>query len=177
VTNYRHSIRLKDYDYSLEGAYFVTTVTYRRACLFGNIVNGIMELNPSGEIAFEQWVQLGQRFPQSNFSSFIIMPNHIHGIVFLVNDADKKIWMNQDQIPHNHHIRNKNTAMGSLGTIVRAYKASVSFRINAMRGFSHPPVWQRNYYEKIIRNQVEYENIWKYIDANPEMWAEDHLHK
>jgi REP element-mobilizing transposase RayT len=63
-----------------------------------------------------------------------------------------------------------------MGTIVRAYKASVTFRINAIRGFTKPPVWQRNYYEQIICNEKELENIWKYIDANPERWDEDKFH-
>lgn len=104
------------------------------------------------------------------------MPNHVHGIVFIVKDAPEESQMNHDQIPTQHPNSNANIASYSLGTIVRAYKASVSFRINAIRGFTHPPVWQSNYYEKIICNQVEYENIWKYINTNPDRWAEDQLH-
>jgi putative transposase len=64
---------------------------------------------------------------------------------------------------------------GSLGAIVRAYKASVTYRINGIRGYSNPPIWQRNYYEHIIRNDREYNDIWKYIDGNPVNWIDDQL--
>jgi REP element-mobilizing transposase RayT len=165
-----------DYDYSLEGAYFVTIVTYQRACLFGNIGNGKTELNPSSEIAFEQWVQLGHRFPQSDFSSFVIMPNHVHGIVVMVKGSGEKTKFNQDQMSTKQPNNNSKATPCLLGTVVRAYKASVTYRINAMRGSTKPPVWQRNYFEKIIRNQWENENIWKYIIANPDRWEEDQLH-
>jgi putative transposase len=166
IHHIRHSIRLKEYDYSLEGAYFVTIVTNQRVNLFGDVEHGEMKLSPSGTIAYEQWAKLEKRFPGSDFSSFMIMPNHVHGIVIMVNNS-------AESFQKNGIYKNINR---SLGTLVRAYKASVSFRINAMRGYIHPQVWQSNYYEKIIRNQVEYENIWKYIYANPDRWEEDKLY-
>ena len=141
-------------------------VTNQRVNLFGDVEHREMKLSPSETIAYEQWAKLGKRFPGSDFSSFIIMPNHVYGIVFIVKDVAESFQKNEN---------NKNINR-SLGIIIRAYKASVSFRINAMRGYIHPQVWQSNYYEKIIRNQVEYENIRKYIYANPDRWEEDKLY-
>jgi len=173
--HYRNSIRLKDYDYSLEGAYFVTIVTFQRECLFGKIVNGVIKLNPSGRIAFEQWAFLGKRFPGSDFSTFAILPNHIHGIIFIAkNHGEESQITDAQNLSHGPNGIPKLTSV-SLGTIIRAYKAAVTFRVNAMRGITHPPVWQPNYYEEIITNQEDYENIWRYIDANPDRWSEDRL--
>lgn len=171
----RQSIRLRDYDYSVEGAYFVTLVTYHRLCLFGSKSNGEIELNPSGRIAFDQWTQLGNRFPQSDFSTFVIMPNHVHGIIYINRCAGEDIHKLDIQDNTVEPSKIPPITPRSLGAIVRAYKASVSFRINAMRGFSYPPIWQRNYYEQIICNEKEFENICKYIEANPERWDEDQL--
>ncbi len=173
----RQSFRLKDHDYSTESAYFITLITYHRVHLFGSIMRGEMQLNPSGMIAYEQWVHLGKRFTQSDFSSFVIMPNHVHGIVFITSGAKESTLMNQDLFTPQPNRKKTNNTPLLLGTIVQAYKASVTFRINALRGFTHTPVWQRNYYEKIIYNQIEYENIWKYIIANPDRWEEDQLHR
>ncbi len=170
----RHTIRLEGYDYSLEGAYFVTILTYHRASLFGSITNGEIALSPSGKIAFAQCVQLEKRFPQSDFSTFVVMPNHIHGIILVHQDKEAKIT--QAQVPTITASSTLFIATGSLGSIVRAYKSSVAFRINALRGFKYPPIWQRNYFERIIRNDKELDNIWKYIDANPGNWEEDEYH-
>lgn len=153
VQRFRNPLRLKNYDYSLEGAYFITLVTHGRVALFGSVMKGAMILNQAGRIAFDQWTRLDKRFPQSDFSTFVVMPNHVHGIIFV----------------------NSRVAIRTLGVIVRAYKAAVTFRINSIRGMTDPPVWQSNYYEKIINNETELENIWKYIDTNPEKWAEDRM--
>ena len=169
----RHSIRLKGFDYSLEGAYFVTILTYHRTSLFGNIAKGVMELNPSGRIAFDQWMQLEKRFLQSDFSFFVIMPNHVHGIIFISNGEDKESKIIHAQTHSLNTSVNPNIESGTLGSIVRAYKASVAFRINALRGFKYPAIWQRNYFERVIRNEKEYENIRKYIEINPDRWDED----
>jgi putative transposase len=169
----RCSIRMKGYDYSLAGAYFVTIATYQRVCLFGKVVNGVILLNPYGSIAFEQWTRLEKRFHLSDFSTFVVMPNHIHGIIYIVRGAGEESQMPHVQIPPLHSSIIPNVASGSLGAIVRAYKASVTYRINVMRGFTDPPVWQRNYYDHIIRNEKDYEAIWNYIETNPRNWIDD----
>ncbi len=96
---HRRSIRMKGYDYSLEGAYFVTIATFRRNSLFGEVVNGDLRLNTNGNIALEQWIRLHKRFPPSEFSIFVIMPNHIHGIIYLVRGAGEESQNVGAQIP------------------------------------------------------------------------------
>lgn len=104
------------------------------------------------------------------------MPNHLHGIIFLRHGAGDTTKKEGVQIPPLRSYTNISVASGSLGAIIRSYKGGVTFRINSMRGTNTPPIWQRNYYEHIIRNDKEYENIWKYIDSNPAKWGEDKLH-
>jgi len=196
----RRSIRLKGYDYSLEGAYFVTIVTYKHNCLFGEIVDEIMCRNECGKIASSQWIRLGQRFHPSDFSAFTIMPNHFHGIVRICRGVGENSqesrslvqplhiytgnnWAgagvdfdtNDAHIPPLRPYTDNINAPDSLGGIIRAYKSSVTYRVNLTRGCSDPPIWQRNYYEHIIRNEKEYSNIIKYIETNPLNWRTDRL--
>ncbi len=171
----RHSTRMKGYDYSLAGAYFVTIATYQRICIFGEVFNSAIRLNPYGNIAFEQWIRLAKRFRQSDFSTFVIMPNHLHGIICIARGAGEESHTDDVQITPLRPYLVPNVIPGSLGAIVRAYKAAVTYRINAMRGFTNPPVWQRNYYDHIIRNEKDYESIWNYIESNPRKWMDDRL--
>ena len=171
----RHSSRMRGYDYSLEGAYFVTIASSQRLSLFGTADNGQIELNSYGKIAFEQWNRLQQRFFPSIFPIFAIMPNHIHGIIHIVRGAGEVSQVKHVQIPPQRPYDYPHVEPGSLGAIVRAYKASVTYRINAIRGFTNPPIWQRNYHDHIIRNEQEYQSIWDYIETNPETWIDDHL--
>ena len=168
----RKSNRLNGYEYTLAGAYFVTIVTYQYLCMFGEVINGEMKLNPSGKIAFDQWMRLSKRFSLSDFSTFVIMPNHVHGILFMKGAGDDT-RNNHDQSSTLRPFSSFHIVPGSLGAIVRAYKASVSFRINIMLNLDHPPIWQRNYYDHIIRDQNDFDNIWKYIEQNPIKWDED----
>lgn len=169
----RHSLRMKGYDYSLEGAYFVTIAAFQRVCLFGKIENGQIILNTYGEIAIDQWERLKQRFFPDEFTKFIFMPNHVHGIIHLVRGAGEESQVNQVQIPPQRPYDYPHVEPGSLDAIVRAYKSSVTYRINAIRGFIKPPVWQRNYYDHIIRNEREYQSIWNYVDSNSQTWSDD----
>jgi REP element-mobilizing transposase RayT len=175
LKSHRSSIRMKGYDYSLADAFFVTIVTYQRLCLFGKVVNGGIKLNPYGSIAFEQWKRLEKRFLQSDFSTFVIMPNHIHGIINIVRGAGEGFDHEPFGNPPLRPYFIPKVTPGSLGAIVRAYKAAVTYRINAMRGFNAPPVWQRNYFDRIIRNEKDYETIWNYIETNPRKWMDDQL--
>jgi putative transposase len=127
-----------------------------------------------GGITFEQWVRLEKRFRQSDFSKFVIMPNHIHGIISIVRGAGEDFEHWRFGIPPLRPSLAK-LASNSLGVIVRAYKAAVTYRINAMRGFTDPPIWQRNYYDYIIRNDKDYEAVWNYIETNPRKWIDDRL--
>ncbi|MHB0988908.1 MAG: transposase [Bellilinea sp.] len=170
VGHQRKSIRLSGYDYSLAGGYFVTIVTKGRASLFGNVKNGEMLPNDQGIIARNEWFKTAQlrQYLTINDDEFVVMPNHIHGI----------IWIKDDHVRAQRRCAltpNNRFAVGSqtLGSIVRAYKSAVTYNIHKQTGMRDIPVWQRNYYEHIIRNERDYENIFEYILSNPLNWEKD----
>jgi len=168
--HHRHSIRLKEYDYTQRGAYFVTIVTAARNCLFGKIKNDEMKLSPFGEIARIEWFKTAEL--RSNVKlwedEFAVMPNHIHGIVW-INEYDA-VGARRRRAPTEQFGKPIN---GSLPTIIRAYKSAVTYKINEMRGTRGAPIWQQNYYEHVIRNQNDLEQIYKYIQFNPIQWTKD----
>src|SRR4030042_2562921 len=118
----RKSNRLKDYDYTLAGAYFVTIVTNQHQPMFGEIINGEITLNSLGLIAYEQWQRLGKRFTKADFSTFVSMPNHVHGIIQLWGAGEKFDHEDLGHLPLRPYPR-PHVIPGSLGAIVRAYKA------------------------------------------------------
>ena len=162
----RRSIRLKGYDYTQPGAYFVTICTHGRAMLFGRVVDGEMALNAYGEIVREEWFRTAQVRPYVELfpDEFVVMPNHIHGIVWIVG-ATRRV------APTNGHPHGP--VPGSLGAIIGQFKSIVTKRINALRGTPGAPVWQRNYYEYIIRTERALDAIRRYIAANPLRWDLD----
>lgn len=166
-THHRRSMRMRGYDYSLEGAYFITISTYQRHNLFGKIVDGAVQLNPYGNIATYQWIRLCSRFYPSDFSIFVIMPNHVHGIIHIVRVAGEEFESAPSGIPPQRPYGHSHSTPSSLGIIVRAYKSAVAYRINAIRGSAQPSIWQRNYHDHIIRNENEFQQIKDYIEANP----------
>ncbi len=169
--HHRRSIRLKDYDYAQPGGYFITIVTHQHECLFGKIENGKMKLSSFGEIVRAEWFKTQEL--RSNIElwkdEFIAMPNHIHGIIWINESND--VGARRRRAPTTE--RFEKPVMGSLPTVVRAYKSAVTYKINDMRGTRGAPVWQRNYYEHVIRNQNDLEQIYKYIQFNPIQWAKD----
>ena len=168
--HHRRSIRLKGYDYSQPGAYFVTIVTWQRECLFGEIVDGVMKLNDFGKIADECWRVIPEHFPFVELGAHIIMPNHAHGIISIIDNDRRGAAMlrpyHDDENPHKINVK-----PGSLGAIVRSYKSTVSYRIN--KEHNATGIWQRNYYERVIRTEQEMAKIWDYIEANPLHWTDD----
>lgn len=181
--HHRHSIRLKGYDYTPAGAYFITIVSHERKYLFGEITNGEMTQNKFGLVAQQMWDKLPTRFRNVELGAFVVMPNHIHGIVFL--DGTRRGIAEGAADSDDQSSRYAPTSQrqfgkmipGSIPAIVRAYKSSVAYRINLMRGLRNAPVWQRNYYEHIIRNADEANRIHLYIESNPSNWAEDEENK
>lgn len=184
--HHRHSIRLKGYDYSQAGAYFVTLVTWQRECLFGEVLDGKMYLNRVGKIVEYAWQDLTKHYRHVELGAFVIMPNHIHGIIVLNDDPGRggSIMSGVGASPENAEIGG---TLGSktqtrpyftpkrhpLSEIVRALKSFSSKRINLLRHTPGIPVWQRNFYEHIIRNNREMGNIWRYIENNPALWGKD----
>lgn len=173
----RHSIRLPNYDYSQPGAYFVTIVTWHRECLFGEVVDGEMKLNKFGLVAKEQWEKLPKRFPNIELGAFVIMPNHVHGNIVIVTGRGTAENLNDSGGESSRRAPTREgfqkPVKGSIPTIIRSYKSAVSYRINLIRGTQDVPVWQRNYYEHVIRNERDLQNKTDYIEANPLLWEED----
>ena len=159
----RSSIRLKEYDYSLEGDYFITICTHRHECILGYIQDSAMQLNPFGRIAQACWEELPSHYPNVVLDEFCIMPNHVHGIIILT-DQNPDVGAR-----HASPLQN----MPVLGTVIGSFKSASARLINHLRGTLGSPVWQRNYYEHIIRSEKSLEAIQEYINANPAQWAYD----
>jgi putative transposase len=187
--HHRHSLRLRGYDYAQPGAYFVTICTQDRACLFGAVVDGEMLLNEMGEIVRGEWFRTAYMRPyvQLNDHEFVIMPNHIHGIIWIVDSSivsgaempaetsetvgAQRRCAPTSPVPIPTSV--SNVPPGSLGAIIRSFKSAVTKRINEMRRTRGAPVWQRNYYEHIIRNEESLTRIRQYIVENPLRWHLD----
>jgi putative transposase len=155
----RKPTRLKDFDYSTPGAYFVTIVAHDRKDPFGTIENGQMVLSAEGKLVRQAWFDLPRHYANVRLDEedFVIMPNHAHGIVVLLDPA----------ISAGH------LSGCGLTEIIRAFKSFSAQRINQHRGISGVPVWQRSFYERILRDEGEWDRARKYILQNPQNWQDD----
>jgi REP element-mobilizing transposase RayT len=208
--HHRRSIRLKGYDYSQEGLYFITICLQDRKCLFGEIV-GVeniqphnfkpenfqtlhfqprdfqprqkMILNDTGKIAVQCWLDIPKHFPNVVLHEYIVMPNHVHGIIELIKSVSPNVGA-ENILPLHHQPRQneyQKIIPHSIGSIVRGYKTGVTkwFRNNSVGAVGvqniepRQHIWQRNYYEQIIRNQQSYSRITDYIIKNPDNWKKD----
>ena len=160
----RQSIRLRGYDYTQAGAYFVTISTMNRTCLFGEVVNGEMRLNDPGWVAQAAWDDLPTHYPYIALDAVVFMPNHVHGIIVL---TDTPVGAGLKPAPTIPTIRR------GLPEIIRAFKTFSARRINLLRGTTGTAVWQRNYYEHIIRNDDSLDHIRRYLLDNPARWSFD----
>jgi REP element-mobilizing transposase RayT len=171
----RSSIRLKDYDYSQAGAYFVTICTHNRECLFGEIGDGEMGLNEPGIMVISGWEQLNERFTAVRIDAYVVMPNHIHGVIWLVGAP--LVGALDDGIRATTR-RATTRVAPTLGDVVGAFKSITTdeyIRGVKMLGWAPFPgrLWQRNYYEHIIRSDKALNAIRAYIQANPCQWQDD----
>jgi putative transposase len=165
----RRSIRLKGYAYSQRGAYFVTICTRNRECLFGDIADGEMGLNEYGRIARESWEWLSRQYGYIDIDEWVVMPNHLHGILIVNADCrGGSQCKGGSRTAPTETIKRK-----SLGRLIGAFKTVSSKQINQTRNTPGHPVWQRNYYEHIIRSEEEMDRICQYIIDNPAKWADD----
>jgi REP element-mobilizing transposase RayT len=190
--HHRRSIRLKGYDYSQAGLYFITICCQNRICRFGKIENGKMILNEYGQIAQQCWLEIPEHFPDAILHEFVIMPNHIHGIIEITGNVGAKnilppqttnvqnVGAKNLSPEYNNYANNvgaknfsplqtpqrPNGTSRTIGSIVRGFKIGVTKQFDET-------IWQRNFYEHIIRNEQSYQNISDYIIHNPENWTED----
>ncbi len=188
--HHRRSIRMSGYDYAQAGAYFVTICAHERQCVLGTVADGAVQLSPFGSIVERSWRALARDFPNVELDAFVVMPNHIHGIVLITQRRGEAFAENASPLPQRQRPngtpppatgrdisplpqRYNGTVAGSLGATVQNFKSVSSRRINALRGTPGTPVWQRNYYEHVIRTEDDLNRIRQYIDANPGGWATD----
>ncbi|MCC7119008.1 MAG: hypothetical protein IT310_10825, partial [Anaerolineales bacterium] len=180
--HHRRSIRLKGYDYSQNGAYFITICVQDRKHLFGKIVNGEMRLNQFGVIARDEWVKTSEMRKNIEMDEFVIMPNHMHGII-VIDDGDggdrgvdgrrRGVLQYAPAEPAKFQSPSQ-----TIGAIIRGYKGAVTKQINTLQinaGVYNMPerIWQKNYYEHVIRNEISLNKIREYILSNPLNWKED----
>lgn len=172
----RKPLRLKEYDYTQTGAYFITICTKNREHIFGEIVGGAVRENVFGEIVKSCWQYLPNHYSAIELDEFVVMPNHVHGIIMILPDDN-------DAAPVGAGLRpaptTTTTKRYSLSEIVRAFKSFSARQINELRKTIGIPVWQRNYYEHIIRNERALNRIREYIQNNPlqlEMDRENNQH-
>ncbi len=192
----RRSIRLKGYDYSRAGRYFVTLNCQDRAHLFGTVVDGEMQLNEAGQVARDCWLAIPDHFPNVILHEFVIMPDHVHGIIELVG-AVRAVRANNDSPPPKPKPKSpplqgdlppslpkddeektadaKQKAVSfrspskTIGSIIRGFKIGVTKWMRANTDVQK--VWQRNYHDHIIRDERAFQNISAYIRDNPKNWG------
>jgi len=180
----RQSTRLREYDYSTVNAYFVTLCTYNRECLFGYIEESGMISNQFGNIVHTKWNDIPVHFKNIVLDEFTIMPNHLHGIIII---TDKKMDVgakhslntktfaihqsNTNASPLQNH--QKGTKPGSLSSIIQNFYSVTTRKINRIRKTPGLKLWQRNYFDRIIRNENELNKIREYIINNPLKWHLD----
>lgn len=166
---HRRSIRLKAHDYS-GGVFFITLCIEQRACVLGEVVDGQMMLSEVGQIAQECWDAIPDHFEHAICDAFVVMPNHVHAILALQRfNTDST---NNSTQPETR-LKLIGATKGSLGSVVGSYKAAVSKRVNNLWVTPGAKFWQRNYHERIIRNDNELQSYRDYIAQNPARWHED----
>ncbi|MBN2039158.1 MAG: hypothetical protein JW864_03895 [Spirochaetes bacterium] len=177
---HRRSIRLKEYDYSSAGAYFVTICTQNRECVFGEIINDNMILNKYGEIVADEWLKTPEIRKNVGLDSWIVMPNHFHCII-IINYSCRGVLQYaptmlqnspSNKIPDTSAFRSPSQ---TIGAIIRGFKSAVTKRVNEIKQEYNAKLWQRNYWEHIIRNEEELYHITRYIIENPIKWNIDKL--
>ena len=170
---HRRSIRLRGYDYSQAGAYFVTICVQHRECLFGDVIASEMHLNSFGEVMLKWWNELPRYYPPVELDEYVMMPNHMHGIIVI---TDVGAGSPRPAISFNGETGRGDpapTEKRTLGQLVGYFKFQATKEINQLRDTPYAKVLQRDYYEHIIRNDREWDAIAKYIRDNPANWNAD----
>ena len=164
--HHRRSIRLKDYDYTQTGVYFVTVVAQERLCLFGEVADGAMRLNDTGRLIAEVWRWLASQYPYVDLDEYIIMPNHLHGLIGITDNGGRG---GSRAAPAGVALRR----IKPLGRLIGAFKTVSTKQVNRAQGAASKVLWQRNYYERVIRNERELAGAREYILNNPLHWDLD----
>jgi putative transposase len=159
--------RLQTWDYSSDGAYFITICTKNRKEYFGEIRNGVMGLNEMGCIANKFWVDMLNHFNDIELNEYVIMPNHIHGVIIIRNSAER---IHESSLQNADIKRRRNMLIPK---IIGRFKMQSAKQINIVNNKNGGAIWQENYYDHIIRNETELNRICEYIRNNPRKWEDD----
>jgi REP element-mobilizing transposase RayT len=192
--HHRHSIRIPGIDYTQAGSYFITMATKNKESLFGEFLNNVMICNNLAAIVQEEWVRTSIIRPGVRLDAFIVMPDHVHGLITILDDGGGLTVKTRMQLQgrdeyelgrgENGQGRGAASPLrngifipvapppGSIGAIVGQFKSITTKRINAARLTPGMPVWQRNFYERFIRDEQDYQNTMNYIVNNPNNWGE-----
>lgn len=182
------SARLKGWDYSDDGAYFITICTQNWQQFFGNVNNGGMQLSEIGEIAEKYWKEIPNHFPSILLDNFVVMPNHVHGVL-IITETETLSNSQQKETLHStsestrpmtksnylENTKNKKLSdispkVGSISTIIRSYKSAVT---KQARLINKSFAWQARFHDHLIRNNKSYDTIINYIETNPYHWKDD----
>ena len=177
----RRSIRRKGYDYPLPGAYFVTLISSGRVSLFGEIMDGELRQSDIGKLVNDCWLGITNSFTSIGLDDIVIMPNHLHGIIF-IHEALGKGEAFADNDPsvvgamaaNASPLRPRGTTLGSLGAIIQNFKSVSTRKVNKRYFEPGYKIWQKNYHERVVRNERELNAIRQYIRDNPHNWELDH---
>ncbi len=161
--HHRKTIRIRDYDYSSPGSYFVTICAYKKECLFGEIKN-IVKLNQLGIIVQNEWIKTEKIRKEITLDEYVIMPNHMHAIIRINRRGDR---------PVAPTVVKPGPRSKTIGAMIAGFKSAVTTQINQIRKTPMCPVWQRNYYEHVIRDEKDLSYIREYVVNNPKYWAYD----
>ena len=167
----RKRTRLKEYDYSNEGAYFITICAQGRKCLFGLISDGEMRLNEYGKILINYWNELPYKWPNVSLDYFAVMPNHVHGIIMIVGAGSPRPLIPPTDLEGGETPPLQNQP--SLSQIIGYFKYQSAKKLNASRATPGAKVWQRSFYEHVIRDDESLNRIREYIATNPSRWHLD----
>ena len=181
---HRQSARLRYFDYTGTGGYFVTVCTWQRECLFGDIVDGAVLLNDCGVVVRDEWLRTPTIRPNVELDEFIVMPNHFHAIFFINDIENADVGAHRcapgiegvDNLFRAHVSAPLRRQSGSVGSILAGFKSAATKRVNTLRDNAGKPCWQRNYYEHVIRNDTDLAAIRQYVADNPMKWALDENH-
>lgn len=176
-TYHRKSIRLKEYDYANANWYYVTICTLNKEHIFGEVLNNKVVLSNSGKIVKEEWLRTKEIRKNIDLDYYVIMPNHFHGIIIMTYNMNENVSEENIKSRDTMHRVPTNRTFGTaipntLSTIIGAFKASVTKRIHRLSN-NNIHIWQRNYYEHIIRNEDDLYRIRQYIEQNPLKWQLD----
>ena len=167
--HHRRSVRIKGYDYTQPGVYYITICTEARQCIFGEVIDGQMQLNLLGHLARTCWLEIPNHFPRFQLDTFVIMPDHVHGLLAIVDNTPVKTQ--QRRLPTPEKLGQP--VRGSIPTAIRSYKSAVTRFIHKFCETTEVPVWQDGFYESIIRDEESLNCKRQYITNNPQRWGEN----